>query len=400
MIRNRIAYGLAGGVTLVLLLSSTPALPQSEPTPIATYWMTARTSVGMPGMGGGRPDPMAMMAAMSGGSAAQHNLLLQLGSTQAPTGAATAEHLPPAELKAGDRLPLVGVQRSQGEESSPGQELPRDTPRLVVYYGCGEAGRAPITYQLSQDGGRQFAAMVAAHRVVGQKPPSPENSRTYGEWPNSRARQQRLPSGSLVGEHLVRGSYTPDIRFALNANQDFLAPLQVTGTGGSGAHRLQWNTIPNAKGYLLYAFGQNKAGDMVVWSSSDVPSFPLHIPELLAPADLSRLQAAKVVLPAAATTCTIPAAMTAAAPESMLRVIAFGGETNMAFPPRPADRRIPWKIESVVKVRYNSTAGMVLGMENDASDEVAEGEEARPGGVVGNALGSLFGRIGRKPKRQ
>ncbi|RYD44372.1 MAG: hypothetical protein EOP63_05870 [Sphingomonadales bacterium] len=398
MIRNRIAHGLAGGVALVLLLSASPALPQSEPAPIATYWMTARTSVGMPGMGGGRPDPMAMMAAMSGGSAPQHDLLLQLGSTQTPTGAASADHLPPAGLKAGDRLPLVGVKRSQGAESSPGQELPRDTPRLIVYYGCGEAGRAPITYQLSQDGGRQFAAMVAAHRVVGQKPPSPETSRSYGEWPNSRGRQQR-PSGSLVGEHVVRGNYTPDIRFNLNAGQDFLAPLHVTGTGGSGAHRLQWNAIPNAKGYLLYAFGQNKAGDMVVWSSSDVPSFPLHIPELLAPADLARLQAAKVILPVAATSCTIPAAMTAAAPEAMLRVIAFGGEVNMAFPPRPADRRIPWKVESVVKVRYNSTAGMVLGMESDGDvDSDQSIEEAGPGGLVGSAIGSLFGR--KKPKRQ
>lgn len=394
MIRSRIASGLAGGVTLALLFSASPALTQTEPAPVATYWMTARTSVGMPGMGGGRPDPMAMMAAMSGGSAAQHDLLLQLGSTRTPTGTASADHLPPAGLKAGDRLPLAGVQRSQATESSPREELPRDTPRLVVYYGCGEAARAPITYQLGQDGGRQFAAMVAAHRVVGQRPPSPATSRSYGEWPNSRGRSQR-PSGSLVGEHVVRGNYTPDIRFSLNANQDFLAPLHVTGTGGTGARRLQWNAIPNAKGYLLYAFGQNKAGDMVVWSSSDVPSFPLHIPELLAPADLSRLQTAKVVLPASATSCTIPAAMTAAAPEAMLRAIAFGGETNMMFPPRPADRRLPWKVESVVKVRYNSTAGLMLGMESDDADPSAE--EARPGGLVGSALGSLFGR---KPKRQ
>lgn len=393
MIRSRITYGVTGCAALVLMLNSAPALPQSEPAPIATYWMTARTTVGMPGMGSGRPDPMAMMAAMSGGSEPQHNLLLQLGSTQAPTGSASAEHLPPAGLKAGDRLPLLGVQRSQGTESSPGQELPRDTPRVVVYYGCGEAARAPIAYQLSQDGGRQFAAMIAAHRVVGQKPPSPETSRSYGEWPNSRGRQQR-PSGSLVGEHVVRGNYTPDIRFNLNANQDFLAPLHVTGAGGSGVHRLQWDPIPNAKGYLLYAFGQNKAGDMVVWSSSDVPSFPLHIPELLAPADLSRLQTAKVILAGTVTNCTIPAAMTAAAPEAMLRVIAFGGETNMTFPPRPADRRVPWKIESVVKLRYNSTAGIMLGMESDDAEQSAE--EERPGGLVGSALGSLFGRKGKR----
>jgi hypothetical protein len=137
---------------------------------------------------------------------------------------------------------------------------------------------------------------------------------------------------------------------------------------------------------------------MVLWSSSDVPSFPLQIPELLAPVDLSRLQAAKVILPAAATSCTIPAAMTAAAPEAMLRVIAFGGETNMTFPPRPADRRIPWKIESVVKVRYNSTAGMVLGMESDDDGAGPSVEDASPGGLVGSAIGSLFGR--KKPKRQ
>lgn len=348
MSRNRLRAGVAGSVVLGLLLAGGPASTQST-QPVATYWMTAQTGVGMPAMGPGGGNPMAMMSAMSGPQGPRHSLFLQLGSNQAATGAPRADHFPPAGLQAGDRLPLATIERTQAvPDDGAFEAMPTGAPRMLIYFGCGESARArqPVSIQLDQSGARQFAALVNAHRAQRPSSPSVNTSRNYGEWPNTRARQ-RPPSGSLVGEHVVRGTYSPDIRFTLDESQDFLAPLQLTGLGQSGAVNLGWNAVPNAKGYLAYTMGQNEAGDMVIWSSSDVAAFPMYFPELLTPADLTKLQTARYILPSTATSCPIPSAVTTAAPESMLRVIAFGGETNIAYPPRPTNRNTPWNLSLI-----------------------------------------------------
>ena len=63
----------------------------------------------MGGGGGGRPSMGAMMGAMMGGGGGSNvakTLTLQLGTSRKPTGAPSAEHLPPAGLRAGQSLPL------------------------------------------------------------------------------------------------------------------------------------------------------------------------------------------------------------------------------------------------------------------------------------------------------
>ena len=366
--------------------------------PVANYWMTAQTSVGMPAMSGGA-SPGALLSAMTAGDGARQSLLLQLGTTQAADGRAQADHLAPAGLGAGPRLPLTVKAPQRDGDFEPADEMPTGSARLLIYFGCGHQtpARQPVVINLNQDGARQLSGIMTAHRVERARPPSPNNSRTYAEWPNARGRAQ-TPSGSLVGEHLVSGNYTPDIRFSLAADQDFLAPLQLTGTDKPGPMTIGWNTIANAKGYLVSTMGQNEAGDIVVWSSSATALFSAHLPEFLTPSDLTRLQAARTVLPASATSCQVPTAVTTAAPDSLLRVIAYGGETNIAWPARPADRNAVWNVESTVKVRYNSTAGVILGMELDeASEDAAPASplDALPGGQAARALGSALSRFRR-----
>lgn len=394
---------LVGGVAAAALLFNGAATAQSQQVtgPVATYWMTAQTSSGMPAMGPGGANPMAIMSAMAGGTGPKHSLFLQLQSSMAASGAPRAAHEPPAALRAGNSLPLAVATRSEGSDEDQSWERPDgDAPRMLIYFGCGEtAGRnQPVVIDLrSNDSARQLAALMAEQRVERQRGPSAGAGRTYAEWPNARARSNVSAESSLVGDHVVKGSYTPDIRFSLTAEQDFLAPLQLTGVDGTGPHRLGWNSIAGARAYLAYTFGENRAGDMVVWSSSAVASMPMALPELLAPSERERLLRQRVLLPASTTQCAIPSAVTEAAPESMLRVIAYGDEVNVSYPERPADRSQPWNIQYAVKVRYGSSAGAMLGMEMDEEDGVEA--EGRPGvnpldalpipgaGLIGSLLG-------------
>src|SRR5512140_85789 len=122
---------LAGATVVAGAAFAQPA--QKVTGPVAVYWMSAstQTGMGMPAMGGGgpggpgggRPSMSQIMGMMNGGGGAQKSLILQLGSSQKPTGAPSAEHLPPAGLGAGPSLPLVTPaappQAAQREEEAP-----------------------------------------------------------------------------------------------------------------------------------------------------------------------------------------------------------------------------------------------------------------------------------------
>ena len=78
-----------------------------------------------------------------------------------------------------------------------------------------------------------------------------------------------------------------------------------------------------------------------------------------------------MLLPPTATSCAIPQGIfkptgnSAAQGGGMASVnlIAYGPETNIAWPPRPADPKQPWNPEWNVRVRTKSTAGAILGMD-------------------------------------
>jgi hypothetical protein len=46
-----------------------------------------------------------------------------------------------------------------------------------------------------------------------------------------------------------------------------------------------------------------------------------------------------------------------------LNMIAYGPETNSAWPPKPADPKAPWNPEWDVRVRSKSTSTAMLGMD-------------------------------------
>jgi hypothetical protein len=51
---------------------------------------------------------------------------------------------------------------------------------------------------------------------------------------------------------------------------------------------------------------------------------------------------------------------------AMLRMIAYGSELNVAFPPRPADPKVAWEPQWAAKIRVKSVASAFLGMDMSA----------------------------------
>lgn len=384
--------GLAmAGAGALALAGGAAAFAQAGKDGTAVYWMTAETGSGMAAaMGGG--DPQAMAAAMMGGrggqSAFAHTLNLQLGTGRRAAGEPSAEHVPPPGLKAGASLPLVTPKSAPAAAPATpwSGQMQKPKGRMLIYWGCGERARAgqPVVVDFATLASGKAPAGFTGASYKAMVPPSAGNHATYGEWPNQRSQTRVPPSGSLVGEHVVRGNYTPEIRFTLGQGQDFLAPVKLTAQSpaASGAVPLAWSAVPGARAWFAATMGAAENGDFVVWSSSErqMPGMGIdHLEE----SELNRLVGQKVLMPASASSCTVPLEVAKAAPQSMLTLTALGGQADFSHPARPARAAASWKPEWAVKLRTKSTYMGMLGMDMaammsgmDAGD--ADGDEARP----------------------
>ncbi|HEX8573078.1 MAG TPA: hypothetical protein VF759_10030 [Allosphingosinicella sp.] len=386
---------IGAGASLIVLAAGAAALAQGRGGGPAVYWISADTASGLAGMaagmGQGRPSAGSVMGAMlgrgrGGRSSYVHNLTLQLGSPRRAPGAPAAEHLPPAGLQAGASLPLVTPQaapRPTGP-AQPWGQMERPRGRMLIYWGCGETvrpGQPAVIDFASMAAGRMppaFANLALKPMI----PPSAATSATYGEWPNERT-QTRVPAGgSLVGEHVVRGNYSPEIRFSLAAGQDFLAPVTLVSNsaGASGSIPLVWRPVPGARAWFGAVMGAAQNGDFIIWTSSETQAAMMAF-DYVADADIARLVQSRVLMPATADRCTVPAEVGRAAPQSMLSLIAFGGESNFSQP-RPAGAPRTWRPEWTVKLRTKSTHMGMLGMNmpgmDDGGDEGGEEQSERP----------------------
>jgi hypothetical protein len=382
------------GASLIALAAGATAIGQARGggTGPAVYWMSADTSSGFAAMagGGGRPSAGSVMGSMLGGrggrSSYVHNLTLQLGSPRRAAGMPSAEHVPPAGLQAGQVLPLTTPQAA-ARPTGPAQpwgQMERPRGRMLIYWGCGEHARPgqPTVIDFASMAAGKMPPAFANMALKPMMPPSAATSTTYGEWPNERT-QTRVPAGgSLVGEHVVRGNYSPEIRFALGAGQDFLAPVALTSNsaGASGSIPLVWRPVPGARAWFGSIMGAGQNGDFVIWTSSETQAAMMAF-DYVADSDIARLVQSRVLMPATADRCTVPAEVARAAPQSMLSLIAFGGESNFAQP-RPAGAARAWRPEWTVKLRTKSTHMGMLGMTmpgmDDGDDDASEQSEQRP----------------------
>jgi hypothetical protein len=365
--------------------SSAPDRPVSGP--VAEYWVSASTTTGMGGMmGGGRPSVSMMMNP----NAVSHSLVLQLGSSRRAAGDPAAEHDPPDGLGVGPMLPLVtpvAQAPPAHEEAAPGPPPQYQQPhgRMLIFWGCGEHAGPNQPYVIdfaalgSAQGAQQFAGLMQGMAISRMQPPSAARNATYGEWPNQTSTASVPPTGSLVGPHVVKGNYTPDINFTLGPDQDFLPAFVLTANqkNPSGSASLAWQPMAGARGFFAGMFGASGQEQVVMWTSSAAQASAFGLPQYLADGEIARLVASHVLMAPDQTQCTIPLeAMQAAGARGFFTLTAYGGETNFAYPERPPAPK-PWHVEWTVKVRYRSSTGGLVGM--NLGGRGAQNQPGQPG---------------------
>ena len=360
----------------------------------------------MSGFGAGMANArggMGMLGAMMRGgmseNASSRSLWLELGSNRPPAGAPSGEHLPPAGLGLGPTIPLLTPRPpGPGKPTAPGDpaEMERPEGRILIFWGCGAVTRPgqPVVIEFAKMYDQLSPQVKAMARMrmmqgmhggpslkvgVGSAARGRGGFTTTGEWPNDRLRRTVPAQASLVGEHLVKANYSPEIRFTMAPGQDFLAPLQLTRNGKVAGGAL-------ALGYFAMAVGGGRDKTVVMWSSSEVQDG--QQPDEFATADqVARLVQAKTVLAPSTTQCVIPAEAARQMGEGgVLTTTAYGPTHSFSFPPRPPKALASWAPDWVTRIATRSTHMSILGitsdmgaaMREDGDPTDGEGEGATP----------------------
>lgn len=355
-----------------------PAEDKDKKTQAAKYWVSVATqNLLIPGMPQDALSAGLFGGKMTGGPS--RSLILQLSSPQPePADPLAAHDIPPGQ-RMGDTLPLVipfvsGKERGEYKEGAEHFEKPR--LRMLIYWGCSEDVKPgqPRVIDTEKLSPVEFGKALSGRSPSPQYPPALRTGWVYSEWPNEKSRFPVPEGSSLKGEHFVHGNYSPDIRFTIGERQDFMSPVEFTAIKGglSDSIKFRWRSIPNAVGYFATAIAHNeKNGDMIIWTSSEVPEPGYGLMDYLPSADVRRFIKEKAVMPPGITGCNIPKGIFRESEGAMLQFIAYGEELNLAYPPKPKDPKKAWDPLWTVKVRLKSTGMAPIGNSLHSSESPA-----------------------------
>lgn len=359
---------------------SASAQTQVVSPPRAQAWIDVATFSGF-GMPAGGANPMAALGGLFGGSGG--GAKNSFGQTQSASpgrwvdvtlmvranpGLAEAQQSVPA----GFMSPALKLQSPRDARPVPGDEpddkvIERDVERprgkLLMYWGCGATVRSgqPKVLDMASasaaDLGRFFVSRSSTGRGAHASPGRPL-------WP-SPTDSRMVPAGaSLVGVHAFSGDQVPaSFRFQIPAAQDLMPALALRQRDAGGATDLAWDGAPTARAYFVAGMGSRSQDEMVIWTSSELPETGFALSDYQTNAAVDRWLREKVLLAPQTRNCTVPKGVFSGE-GAMLKLVAYGSELNLAYPPRPTDPRQRWDPEWAVKVRVKSVASAMLGMED------------------------------------
>ena len=316
-------------------------------------------------------------------------------------GVEASQAIPPG-MRMGESLPLIPP-RAQPTQTEPGdvpQEYQQHQPkgRILLYWGCGSAVRAgqPRVIDLARAKPSDYAQAFAGRAVPDR---GPRVGPAYALYPNERNQVSLSRDSSLVGEHQVRGDGVPaSLKFTLCAAQDLMPAIDLRTTGKpQDSMGTSWQPVRNARAYYLHAMSQS-GDDLIMWSSAETPDTGMGLFDYLSPATIDRWLKERVLLQPETTQCAIPQGIFAGGGRDampMLRMMAYGGESHIVHPPRPADPKAAWEPEWSVRVRVKSHTMAMLGEEMQGQRGGMGAAAPAGAGTGGGAYSSGMGNSGQ-----
>lgn len=264
--------------------------------------------------------------------------------------------------------------------------------KISIYWGCSEKIRPgqPRTFDVAKASPADFGKFFVSR---GSTPLGARSQPAHPAWPNKQDDRKVPDNASLVGQHTFSGNGIPEsFKVSLGPPQDLMPPIELNQSKTDGGVNLEWQSIPHARGYFLTAMGGmggpggsggarsegSDAAEVIIWTSSELPDMGFGLLDYQSNANIDKWINEKVILPASANRCAVPAGIFGEQGGAMLRMIAYGSESYFAHPPRPADPKVAWEPEWQTKTRVKSTFMSMLGGFGDAGDRDRDRGRQRP----------------------
>jgi hypothetical protein len=395
-----------------LSCASHAAEQQPSKPPIAQIWIDLSTVGGnMPNIGAMRGGAGAMLGSLFGSKNSgntfgntrmlagsgrwmdvtlmtQNNLTLQTATQMVPEGSKLAPSL--ALLSPEGPPPPVAVKPSREEEQEPAPEFKRPKGKIYLYWGCGSTVRAgqPRVLDMATAGPQDFIGFFQSRHATTKGTHS-----TPGQpiWPNKTDGRMIPVDASLVGEHTFTGDGVPDgFKVNIDAAHDLMPAIELNNHDEDGATILAWKAIDNARAYFLSSISSREEGDMVIWSSSELPDFGMGLMDYQPNGAIDGWLKEKVLLAPSVTKCAVPSEVLGK--HGMLRMIAYGNEMDIAYPPRPKNPKQTWEPQWAAKVRLKSVTMTMLGMQNQGKDNSNNNTDKPAQPTPLDALKNIFGK--------
>jgi hypothetical protein len=306
----------------------------------------------------------------------RNNPNLKTATQSVPAGSRLA---PTLNLLAPEPQPQQAPERDVPDDEPARFEMPKG--KMYLYWGCGAEVRKgqPLVIDFAKMNVTQYNKFFQ-NRGATARVPTPVPGRPA--WPN-KTDARLLPEGaSMAGEHAFAGDGVVDgFKFNIDAAHDLMPAVEATRSDDGKGVLFRWKAMPQATAWFVQAMGMRDTGhggdndmELVYWTSSELPDMGMGLVNYQPDSAIDKWRKEKVLLPAGATECAAPKEAVGAT--AMSRVIAYGDELNMAWPPRPKDPKITWEPQWDVKVRRKSVASLMPGMDSMAMSAAMSGRDA------------------------
>lgn len=369
----------------VALAAVLPAGAQKKPMVDTQVWIDVATheAAGMPGLGamgglasrlmGGAKGPQEYPQSRDIPPGTGRFLDIAMYNSLKPGMAATQQV--PVGLGVGESLPLLPPPPGKPSDSGRGGD-PKGQSEMDItirqYWGCGASVRPGqpkvITMKVKagnlEANGRLAPGLFVPDRDIDASP-------AHALWPNRKNTKRVSERSSLVGQHRIVGDGVPgSLQFQLDQGADFMPGIALSSKGGlADSIALEWQPVERSRAYFINAVAMQNEHNFVAWSSSEMAGAGHELLNYLGGLQIDKWLKQKVLLPSGTTRCQIPKGIFQPTGTSgrggvaSLGMIAYGPETNIAWPPKPADRKQAWDPEWNVRVRTKSTATAILGVD-------------------------------------
>lgn len=392
--RHPLCIALAATLLVALPANSTP--PAGPPTQVwidvATHSMAGMPDMGMMGgfanrMMGGDKGPQGYP--QSRNIPATMGKVLDIAMYNSHRPGVAAEQFVPAGLGVGKSLPLLPpVPGSRSDERTSGKMEDVEVT-IRQYWGCGTAvgpGQPKVMTLKVKNGAMQSTGSLAPGLFVPDR--DIDVNPNYALWPNQKNSKRVSDRSSMAGQHRIAGDGVPaSLQFDLGTNADFMPKIALESKGElTDSIQLQWQPVDRARGYFLHALAMQDERNFVMWSSADVAGAGMELINYLPGSNIDKWLKQKVLLAPTTTRCAVPrgifkptgAAAAQGGGMAALNMVAYGPETNITWPERPADPKQPWKPEWNVRVRTKATTTAMLGMDLSGMDTGTSSDPEQP----------------------